>query len=82
MLNQTLTRKTHSKLIALKSERKATYDAINDLLKSERDEAMRNLVEASDLTIIYRAQGAIEQLKELINLLDDPLIFKDKFNNE
>ena len=82
MLNLTLSRKTHSKLIALKSERKSTYDAINELLKAEREEAIRHLVDASDTTTIYRAQGAIEQLKELIDLLDDPWIFKDRFNNE
>jgi predicted component of type VI protein secretion system len=82
MLNQTLTRQTHSRLIALRSERKKTYDAINEMLKAEREEAVLILAEASDPIIIYRAQGAIEQLKELINLLDDPLIFKDKFNNE
>ena len=80
MLNQTLTKQTFSKLIALRNERKPIYQAILELLKAERDAENQILKDSIELFEIHRSQGGISALEELINLLEKPETFKGKFN--
>jgi hypothetical protein len=80
MLNQTLTKQTYSKVIALRNERKPTYNALLELLIAQRDAELAILKDSVELTAIYRSQGGIAALEELINLFEKPEIFKDKLN--
>lgn len=80
MLNQTLTKQTYSKLIALRNERKPTYNALLELLIAQRDAELTILKDSIELTAIYRAQGGIAVLEELIHLFENPEVFKDKLN--
>jgi len=80
MLNQTLTKQTFSRLVSLRSDRKQTYQALLELFKAERDAELAILKDSNEITAIYRSQGGIAALEELIHLFEDPEIFKNKFN--
>lgn len=79
MLNQTLNRQTLQQIINLSESRNAqgAHSALVEIIQGEADQAYAVLAKAHEPIELYRAQGAIEAYTELLQLLVDPLIYKD-----
>ena len=79
MLNNTLNKKTFTLLAQLRESRPSTFKAISGLLIAERTAALEVMAEADDEKVMYRAQGAAEQLKELNSLFESLDSFEGLF---
>lgn len=70
MLNSNLSKKTYTLLRRLREERSSTFNGIHELINKERSDALEIMANADDEKVIFRAQGAAEQLKELSSLFE------------
>jgi len=61
--------------------REPGFEPLLAYLRDKRVEELDNILRSSEMPVIYRQQGRVQQLSELLALIADAERLRDKFRN-